>query len=278
MKINFLSKQICLLLLTMILATTGCTSREAVEQNPRQKEKQNEALHQELEQQEEQPEDGSDEEPIDMDTTFDDELLEDKTFDDETSEKDLSRNQKSSDNQLDQSKKKESANTINYMEEDSKFQEYGEIVNPLILSNILTQEFSPEQSPKFGNGVWYSLLLSLDEKTASQYEGEDFPRELVEDTITTVFPVTKEQIRENNQEYSAETKTYAQPEGLGGHTPTFRISGAQEKDDMLVLVVDLYDADHDVFNTSILTIQLEKNDDDKITSWDYLSNQIMFER
>ncbi len=62
-----------------------------------------------------------------------------------------------------------------------------------------------------------------------------------------------------------------------------RISGAQEKDGTLVLVVDLYSPQGKVYNTSVLTIQLqqaesEKEENENILSslegWKYLSIQL----
>ena len=54
--------------------------------------------------------------------------------------------------------------------------------------------------------------------------------------------------------------TYIEPQGLGGYTPDFGISGADREGNTLVLVVDQYTDQNKIFHTSVLTIQLESED------------------
>lgn len=108
------------------------------------------------------------------------------------------------------------------------------------------------------------------------------------------FDVTPEQIRADNDAYSEEFGTYIEPQGLGGYTPDFGISGADREGNTLVLVVDQYTDQNKIFHTSVLTIQLESEDttetedaeeteettgagEDTFTTWKYLSNQTIYD-
>ena len=97
--------------------------------------------------------------------------------------------------------------------------------------------------------------------TLSAYAGQDgnghFAAETIEGLIMEHFDVTPEQIRADNDAYSEEFGTYIEPQGLGGYTPGFGISGADREGNTLVLVVDQYTDQNKIFHTSVLTIQLE---------------------
>lgn len=128
--------------------------------------------------------------------------------------------------------------------------------------------------------------------TLSAYAGQDgnghFAAETIEELIMEHFDVTPEQIRADNDAYSEEFGTYIEPQGLGGYTPGFGISGADREENTLVLVVDQYTDQNKIFHTSVLTIQLESEDtteteettgggEDTFTTWKYLSNQTIYD-
>lgn len=176
--------------------------------------------------------------------------------------------------------------------------QYDQFVEPLRTSRILQQDFSPEQPPAFGNHVWYGLTVYGFDPTLSAYAGQDgnghFAAETIEGLIMEHFDVTPEQIRADNDAYSEEFGTYIEPQGLGGYTPDFGISGADREGNTLVLVVDQYTDQNKIFHTSVLTIQLESEDttetedteeteettgggEDTFTTWKYLSNQTIYD-
>lgn len=173
-----------------------------------------------------------------------------------------------------------------------QYMQYGQFVEPLRTSQILQQDFSPEQPPAFGNHVWYGLTVYGFDPTLSAYAGQDgnghFAAETIEGLIMEHFDVTPEQIRADNDAYSEEFGTYIEPQGLGGYTPGFGISGADREGNTLVLVVDQYTDQNKIFHTSVLTIQLESEDtteteettgggEDTFTTWKYLSNQTIYD-
>lgn len=179
-----------------------------------------------------------------------------------------------------------------------QYMQYDQFVEPLRTSQILQQDFSPEQPPAFGNHVWYGLTVYGFDPILSAYAGQDgnghFAAETIEGLIMEHFDVTPEQIRADNDAYSEEFGTYIEPQGLGGYTPDFGISGADREGNTLVLVVDQYTDQNKIFHTSVLTIQLESEDttetedaeeteettgggEDTFTTWKYLSNQTIYD-
>ena len=179
-----------------------------------------------------------------------------------------------------------------------QYMQYDQFVEPLRTSQILQQDFSPEQPPAFGNHVWYGLTVYGFDPTLNAYAGQDgnghFAAETIEGLIMEHFDVTPEQIRADNDAYSEEFGTYIEPQGLGGYTPDFGISGADREGNTLVLVLDQYTDQNKIFHTSVLTIQLESEDttetedaeeteettgvgEDTFTTWKYLSNQTIYD-
>lgn len=176
-----------------------------------------------------------------------------------------------------------------------RYTQFNQFVEPLRTSQILQQDFSSEQPPSFGGDVWYGLTVYGFDPTLSAYAGMDgnghFAAETIEGLIMEHFDVTPEQIREGNDAYSADFGTYIEPQGQGGYTPDFGISGADREGDTLVLVVDQYTDRGKIFHTSVLTIQLESEDttetedteettgagEETFTSWKYLSNQTIYD-
>ena len=86
---------------------------------------------------------------------------------------------------------------------------------------------------------------------------------MVEQLLTEHFDVEVEQLRKESEGYSEEFGTYIEPEEAENSAAPGRISGAQEKDGTLVLVVDLYSPQSKVYNTSVLTIQLKQAESEK---------------
>ena len=174
--------------------------------------------------------------------------------------------------------------------QDSAYDRYTPLVEPLYAAGILEQDFSQEQPVELDSYDWYALLTGLDE-LAAPFQGMDgnshYAQDMVEQLLTEHFDVEVEQLRKESEGYSEEFGTYIEPEEVEDSAVPGRISGAQEKDGTLVLVVDLYSPQGKVYNTSVLTIQLqqaesEKEENENILSslegWKYLSNTVIYHR
>ena len=172
--------------------------------------------------------------------------------------------------------------------QDSAYARYTPLVEPLYAAGILEQDFSQEQPVELDSYDWYALLTGLDE-LAAPFQGMDgnshYAQDMVEQLLTEHFDVEVEQLRKESEGYSEEFGTYIEPEEVEDSAVPGRISGAQEKDGTLVLVVDLYSPQGKVYNTSVLTIQLqqaesEKEENENILSslegWKYLSNTVIY--
>lgn len=172
--------------------------------------------------------------------------------------------------------------------QDSAYDRYTPLVEPLYAAGILEQDFSQEQPVELDSYDWYALLTGLDE-LAAPFQGMDgnshYAQDMVEQLLTEHFDVEVEQLRKESEGYSEEFGTYIEPEEAENSAVPGRISGAQEKDGTLVLVVDLYSPQGKVYNTSVLTIQLqqaesEKEENENILSslegWKYLSNTVIY--
>lgn len=176
--------------------------------------------------------------------------------------------------------------------QDPAYDRYTPLVEPLCAAGILEQDFSQEQPVELDSYDWYNLLTGLDEQ-AAPFQGMDGNRHYAQDTVeqllTEHFDVEIEQVRKESEGYSEEFGTYIEPQEAEDSAVPGRISGAQEKDGTLVLVVDLYSPEGKVYNTSVLTIQLqtaesekeeEENEKENILSslegWNYLSNTVIF--
>ena len=177
---------------------------------------------------------------------------------------------------------------------ESDAQEYGFLVEPLLSTRILEQEFSEGEAVELGEYDWYSLVSELG-KDIPAVPGLDgmthYDAQTVEDFLSTYFKIDAEQIRTSSS-YSKETGTYVEPQGLGGFSPSARISGAKTENGTLVLVVDLYSEKDKVYNTSVLTLQVEQKDAEgeqseekteeqtdpslALTGWRYCSNHIIY--
>ena len=172
--------------------------------------------------------------------------------------------------------------------QDSAYDRYTPLVEPLYAAGILEQDFSQEQPVELDSYDWYALLTGLDE-LAAPFQGMDgnshYAQDTVEQLLTEHFDVEVEKLRKESEGYSEEFGTYIEPEEVEDSAVPGRISGAQEKDGTLVLVVDLYSPQGKVYNTSVLTIQLqqaesEKEENENILSslegWKYLSNTVIY--
>ena len=172
--------------------------------------------------------------------------------------------------------------------QDPAYDLYTPLVEPLYAAGILEQDFSQEQPVELDSYDWYNLLTGLDEQ-AAPFQGMDgnshYAQDTVEQLLTEHFDVEVEKLRKESEGYSEEFGTYIEPEEVEDSAVPGRISGAQEKDGTLVLVVDLYSPQGKVYNTSVLTIQLqqaesEKEENENILSslegWKYLSNTVIY--
>ena len=167
---------------------------------------------------------------------------------------------------------------------------FNPLVEPLYAAGILEQDFSQEQPVELDAYDWYVLLTGLDEQ-AAPFQGMDGNRHYAQDTVeqllTDHFDIEIEQLRKESEGYSEEFGTYIEPEEAEDSAAPGRISGAQEKDGTLVLVVDLYSPQGKVYNTSVLTIQLQQAESEKeeeenenilssLEGWKYLSNTVIY--
>ena len=64
-----------------------------------------------------------------------------------------------------------------------QYMQYDQFVEPLRTSQILQQDFSPEQPPAFGNHVWYGLTVYGFDPTLSAYAGQDGNGHFAAETI-----------------------------------------------------------------------------------------------
>ena len=172
--------------------------------------------------------------------------------------------------------------------QDPAYDLYTPLVEPLYAAGILEQDFSQEQPVELDSYDWYVLLTGLDEQ-AAPFQGMDgnshYAQDTVEQLLTDHFDIEIEQLRKESEGYSEEFGTYIEPEEAEDSAAPGRISGAQEKDGTLVLVVDLYSSQGKVYNTSVLTIQLQQAESEKeekenilssLEGWKYLSNTVIY--
>ena len=114
--------------------------------------------------------------------------------------------------------------------------------------NDSAQEEAPPQDEAQSGEEVYGF-----DPTLSAYAGQDgnghFAAETIEGLIMEHFDVTPEQIRAENDAYSEEFGTYIEPQGLGGYTPGFGISGADREGNTLVLAVEHYTDRKQIFHT-----------------------------
>ena len=196
--------------------------------------------------------------------------------------------QESEEQAQEESKSEEDEKKTFTPKQDPAYDLYTPLVEPLYAAGILEQDFSQEQPVELDSYDWYNLLTGLDE-LAAPFQGMDgnshYAQDMVEQLLTEHFDVEVEQLRKESEGYSEEFGTYIEPEEVEDSAVPGRISGAQEKDGTLVLVVDLYSPQGKVYNTSVLTIQLqqaesEKEENENILSslegWKYLSNTVIY--
>lgn len=290
-------------ILSLLLAASvlmgGCSSRSAQQSaqtsQPVQQETQVEETSEQDQQQEQEPQETSEEDQQQNDSAQEEAPPQDEV---QTGEEVNNPSEQAPENTEETEENAEqtensASNGSTYTAE--QYMQYDQFVEPLRTSQILQQDFSPEQPPAFGNHVWYGLTVYGFDPTLSAYAGQDgnghFAAETIEGLIMEHFDVTPEQIRADNDAYSEEFGTYIEPQGLGGYTPGFGISGADREGNTLVLVVDQYTDQNKIFHTSVLTIQLESEDtteaeeaeettgagEDTFTTWKYLSNQTIYD-
>lgn len=198
------------------------------------------------------------------------------------------------DTESEETERTESSEEVSSRIRESEAQEYGFLVEPLLSTQILEQEFSEEKPLELGEYDWYTLVLELGEDIPA-VQGLDgkvhYDAQTVEDFLAAYLNIDVERVRKTRS-YSQETGTYVEPQGLGGFSPSARISGAKEENGTLVLVVDLYSEEDKVYNTSVLTIHLEQEDSEeeqseekedeetdsklKLSGWRYLSNHVIY--
>lgn len=196
--------------------------------------------------------------------------------------------QESEEQAQEESKSEEDEKKTFTPKQESAYDRYTPLVEPLYAAGILEQDFSQEQPVELDSYDWYVLLTGLDEQ-AVPFQGMDgnshYAQDMVEQLLTEHFDVEVEKLRKESEGYSEEFGTYIEPEEVEDSAVPGRISGAQEKDGTLVLVVDLYSPQGKVYNTSVLTIQLqqaksEKEENENILSslegWKYLSNTVIY--
>lgn len=248
---------------------TSCSSREAVQEKPLQ-----DTPVQESESVQEQKEaEETVEQSEDLQPQFQTDL---KPEEEEGEPQSDSPIQKSEEEKAE----KDDSEEAKWKGKDGKYSQYNWLIDPLEPFELLTEDFSAQNPPDFGNGRWYDLVIHSEERTEltdGEEEPLSFPADTVENIITEHFEVTVEQIRAENEDYSQQENSYQKNKSSSQNTAEcFGISGAKEQDGVFALVVDLYNEEDKIFNTSILTIQMVE-EEGKETSWKYLSNQVLFQ-
>lgn len=287
-------------ILSLLLAASvlmgGCSSRSAQQSEqtsqPVQQETQVEETSEQDQQQEQEPQETSEEDQQQNDSAQEEAPPQDEVQTGEETDNPSEQTPENTEETEENAEQTEDAASNGSTYTAEQYMQYDQFVEPLRTSQILQQDFSPEQPPAFGNHVWYGLTVYGFDPTLSAYAGQDgnghFAAETIEGLIMEHFDVTPEQIRADNDAYSEEFGTYIEPQGLGGYTPDFGISGADREGNTLVLVVDQYTDQNKIFHTSVLTIQLESEDtteteettgggEDTFTTWKYLSNQTIYD-
>lgn len=287
-------------ILSLLLAASvlmgGCSSRSAQQSEqtsqPVQQETQVEETSEQDQQQEQEPQETSEEDQQQNDSAQKEAPPQDEVQTGEETDHPSEQTPENTEETEENAEQTEDAASNGSTYTAEQYIQYDQFVEPLRTSQILQQDFSPEQPPAFGNHVWYGLTVYGFDPTLSAYAGQDgnghFAAETIEGLIMEHFDVTPEQIRADNDAYSEEFGTYIEPQGLGGYTPGFGISGADREGNTLVLVVDQYTDQNKIFHTSVLTIQLESEDtteteettgggEDTFTTWKYLSNQTIYD-
>lgn len=290
-------------ILSLLLAASvlmgGCSSRSAQQSaqtsQPVQQETQVEETSEQDQQQEQEPQETSEEDQQQNDSAQEEAPSQDEVQTGEEADNPSEQTPENTEETEENAEQTEDAASNGSTYTAEQYMQYDQFVEPLRTSQILQQDFSPEQPPAFGNHVWYGLTVYGFDPTLSAYAGQDgnghFAAETIEGLIMEHFDVTPEQIRADNDAYSEEFGTYIEPQGLGGYTPGFGISGADREGNTLVLVVDQYTDQNKIFHTSVLTIQLESEDtteaeeaeettgagEDTFTTWKYLSNQTIYD-
>lgn len=153
---------------------------------------------------------------------------------------------------------------------ENDYSQYNYLVEPIIHSNILSYTFScKDNPPPFGSVMWYYLWQAFG--GSWEYREYQIPNYIAQENVESVlmkhFELTPEQIRSNTTAYSEKEKGYRDPEGVGGGGLTFKITQVQENQDLLILTIEIFNADGFKQGISILTIKTEGD------NWIYLSNE-----
>lgn len=256
---------------------TSCSSREAAQEKPLPQTEQTE-LSEESREEKEAEEENKD---LQAKTETDLNQKENESQFDLPSQEEENESQSDLPNQEDGDKEeqegKAESQEADLKGKEGKYSQYNWLIDPLEPFELLTEDFSAQNPPDFGNARWYDLVVHSEKGTEfTDEEVISFPADTVENIITEHFEVSAEQIRTENEAYSTQENSYRKPESSSENSEKyFGISGAKEQDGVFALVVDLYNEDDKIFNTSILTIQMVE-EEGKETSWKYLSNQVLF--
>ena len=257
---------------------TSCSSREAAQEKPLPQTEQTELSEESREEKEEVTEENED---LQTKTETDLNQEENESQSDLPSQEEENESQSDLPSQEDGDKEeqegKAESQEADLKGKEGKYSQYNWLIDPLEPFELLTEDFSAQNPPDFGNARWYDLVVHSEKGTEfTDEEVLSFPADTVENIITEHFEVSAEQIRAENEAYSPQENSYRKPESPSENAAKyFGISGAKEQDGVFALVVDLYNEDDKIFNTSILTIQMVE-EEGKETSWKYLSNQVLF--
>ena len=254
---------------------TSCSSREAAQEKPLPQTEQTELSGESREEKE------AEEENEDLQAKTDLNQKENESQFDLPSQEEENESQFDLPSQEDGDKEEQEGKTesqeADLKGKEGKYSQYNWLIDPLEPFELLTEDFSAQNPPDFGNAGWYDLVVHSEKGTEfTDEEVISFPADTVENIITEHFEVSAEQIRAENEAYSMQENSYRKPESSSENAAKyFGISGAKEQDGVFALVVDLYNEDDKIFNTSILTIQMVEEEGKEI-SWKYLSNQVLF--
>ncbi len=258
---------------------TSCSSRKAAQEKPLPQTEQTELSEESREEKEaeEENEDLQAKTETDLNQEEENEPQSDLPSQEEENESQSDLSSQEEDGDKEEQEGKAESQEADLKGKEGKYSQYNWLIDPLEPFELLTEDFSAQNPPDFGNARWYDLVVHSEKGTEfTDEEIISFPADTVENIITEHFEVSAEQIRAENEAYSTQENSYRKPESSSENAAKyFGISGAKEQDGVFALVVDLYNEDDKIFNTSILTIQMVEEEGKEI-SWKYLSNQVLF--
>ena len=180
---------------------TSCSSREAAQEKPLPQTEQTELSGESREEKE------AEEENEDLQAKTDLNQKENESQFDLPSQEEENESQFDLPSQEDGDKEEQEGKTesqeADLKGKEGKYSQYNWLIDPLEPFELLTEDFSAQNPPDFGNARWYDLVVHSEKGTEfTDEEVISFPADTVENIITEHFEVSAEQIRAENEAYS----------------------------------------------------------------------------